>query len=402
MPAPVDIQILDTSHADEVMDLLEYSFGWPHTERNHTRLTHLMEHAQSYGARLDGALAGQVFSLPFTAGLHGAHLPACGIGFVATYPEYRGRGVASAVMDRILADAHADGVALSYLAPFSYPFYRAFGYEHAFDERTYQMRVGDWPDGPRVAGHVERLEWQRARDAVHAIYAAGEAHRPAALVRDAWWEEYKFNLRAAYRFAVYYAEDGEPQGYLAYQLGNNAVNIFEWEWLTTEAYHALSRYIRSHQAEFALAWSCAVPNVGERMPLPADPATISYATRPYMMARIVDMQAFLGAFPFAGTQDFAFSVHVGADAHAPWNEGVWTVERRDGSVSVTHAAGEPGPSASVPVLRTTIQRAVQLFLGYAPLSQLTLTGGIQAEDPRLQTLLAQIIPAGKPAMEDYF
>ena len=44
--------------------------------------------------------------------------PMAGIGFVASYPEYRSQGRIDRIMRRILEDCYEQGIVLSYLAPF--------------------------------------------------------------------------------------------------------------------------------------------------------------------------------------------------------------------------------------------------------------------------------------------
>ena len=39
----------------------------------------------------------------------------------------------------------AEGVTLSYLAPFSYGFYRRFGYEQTFDQTHFEIQTADLP-----------------------------------------------------------------------------------------------------------------------------------------------------------------------------------------------------------------------------------------------------------------
>lgn len=452
------IRPLTSDDLPEVLDLISYAFRWDAGERNRNRLAHLLRHTTAYGAFEDGKLASQIISLPFTAGFHGVRYQANGIGFVATYPEYRGRGHARDLMNHILRTEREQGTVLSYLAPFSYAFYRKFGYEQVFERFDVALAVGDWPDGKRVAGTVRRLDWLRAKDDVAAVYAAGEAGRPGALIREEWWETYKFHLRRDYQFAVYYDAEGLPRGYMAYQINGTAFSIFELEWLDAAAFQALSRFIRSHEPQFSLTWSCFNPRDLERMPLLDDPSRFTYRTVPYMMARLVNVKRFLEAYPFAGAADFALDVRVTPDASAPWNEGVYRVVRADGQVSVTHdavtlaagnaarpsgvaeaaapeaaseeqAAGMPeaasraeattpatlvrpqrgpvrpqrGPQTTsvtgttTPVLEISVQRLVQLLMGTASLERILASGGAEITgSANQQRSLRELIPSLVP------
>ncbi len=105
----------------------------------------LLSHTQSYGFLIDEQLTSQVMATPFQVNFHGVRYPMAGIGYVASYPEYRGEGGISAIMKEMLADLAKQKVALSYLAPFSYPFYRQYGYEQTFEQAEYTIKTEDWP-----------------------------------------------------------------------------------------------------------------------------------------------------------------------------------------------------------------------------------------------------------------
>lgn len=426
------IRPLTVEDLPEVLDLISYAFRWDASERNRNRLAHLLRHTTAYGAFEDGKLASQIISLPFTAGFHGVRYQANGIGFVATYPEYRGRGHARDLMNHILHVEHEQGTVLSYLAPFSYAFYRKFGYEQVFERFDVALTVGDWPDGKRGEGTVLRLDWLQAKDDVAAVYAAGEAGRPGALIREGWWETYKFHLRRDYQFAVYYDADDLPRGYMAYQISGTSLSIFELEWLDPAAFQALSRFIRSHEPQFSLTWSCFNPRDLERMPLLDDPSRFTYRAVPYMMARVVDVKRFLDAYPFAGADDFVLDIQVTPDASAPWNDGLYHIVRTQGQVSVeriattaasmtgaaskgaTEAASTSGTpvvsgeaGAGAPVLGISVQRLVQLLMGTASLERILASGGAAVagsagQQRALRELIANIVPKGKPSMEDYY
>lgn len=62
----------------------------------------------------------------FKSEVFGNHVPMAGIGYVASYPEYRGQGHISKLMKEILQDLHEQDVPFANLAPFSESFYRHY------------------------------------------------------------------------------------------------------------------------------------------------------------------------------------------------------------------------------------------------------------------------------------
>ncbi len=90
-------------------------------------------------------LTSQVMATPFPVNFYGQEYLMAGIGYVASYPEARGQGGINQIMEKILEDCRDRKVSLSYLAPFSYPFYRRYGYEQSFDKISYQLNSRDVP-----------------------------------------------------------------------------------------------------------------------------------------------------------------------------------------------------------------------------------------------------------------
>ena len=85
----------------------------------------------------DGTCMATVFTPEYESWYHGSTVPCVGIGGVATLPEYRRRGAVREIFNEIFRQAPARGWALSYLYPFSFDYYRQFGYEMVF--KKYKM-----------------------------------------------------------------------------------------------------------------------------------------------------------------------------------------------------------------------------------------------------------------------
>lgn len=97
------------------------------------------EHADCYGVYQDNELTNLVMANHFEMQLFQQKVKMAGVGYVASYPEYRGKGGISSIMSELLSDLHDQGVAVSQLAPFSEDFYRKFGYEPTSRRKTYRI-----------------------------------------------------------------------------------------------------------------------------------------------------------------------------------------------------------------------------------------------------------------------
>lgn len=219
-----------------------------------------------------------------------AKLKMSGIGYVASYPEFRGNGSIRKLMTDILEDNYEAGTALSYLAPFSYQFYGQFGYQYAFDQKAYTIPAPEFPKGKKTAGQVQRRAvseelFEDMAEVHDQVYNQGSLVRP----QHVW--EYYFKHKSQPFFATY-EENGRVLGYLIYEFAGTAFVIREFITLTQEAQDALYRFVSSHAASFEVIKWTAPSNVFLEYDL-AEPSRIQLQLQPYMQARIVNLSAFL-------------------------------------------------------------------------------------------------------------
>jgi GNAT superfamily N-acetyltransferase len=96
-----------------------------------------------YVARQDGEAASALATIDHEP-VEGAAGPDCGIYWVATPEEYRGRGLSSRLLYAALVEARERGCATSSLQASSmgYPIYERLGYQAPYRYRLYERRKG--------------------------------------------------------------------------------------------------------------------------------------------------------------------------------------------------------------------------------------------------------------------
>lgn len=391
-----DIRQMGEEALQDMLGIVAYAFQWQLSERNVQRFTSLAANSWNYGSfDENGKLASQVMATPFQVDLFGDQHTMAGIGFVATYPEYRSQGRIDRIMEQLLADCRQRGVTLSYLAPFSYSFYRRYGYELAFERAVYEVPAAAWPDSPKVLGATRRLSWAEAQAVMHELYDKAPRHHKGGLLRASWWEEFKFPLRKDYQYAVYYDEQGTPQGYLVYLLEPGQLTIAEWTWLTGEAYRGLNRFVASHKGSVAKI-SYDVGFDGNNLQFLAANPMEYYRVRPEMMARVVDVESFLKDSKKIQKLESSLAIEIYDDKYAPWNNGIFELQKQGDQVLIQMVE-----STDLPLVTLTIQQFTQLFMGY--LSPETLIAyDFLKMDQKLLTDFKSILPGEKPILEDYF
>lgn len=391
------IEKLTKSDYEELFTLIKYAFHKVPTG-GQAAFDFFAEHSLNYGFKTADKITSDVIVTPFDVNFHGTTYPATGIGYVASYPETRGNGGIREIMAEILRDEHANGVALSYLAPFSYGFYRRFGYEHVFNQLQITWPAADFPQGEKGLGQIERLEFDAAQPLMADVYGNNPDMQRGALKRELWWWQYWYGKKLSeLHFALYKDATGQPQGYVIYHFDGMNFTIKEWVANTMDAQNATARFIQSHAGAFE-TFSYTSPqsdpskiHVLHQM---AEPNKAQLTLVPDMQARIVDVVAFLNQYPIRShaPQAFVMAIH---DANAPWNEGVFTVGENWQTRLLEDSTEEADFSAD-------IQALTQWLMGYRTFTELVFAGQIVVNSDLNLAAFDHLIQIDKPILADYF
>ena len=317
-----------------------------------------------------------------------------GITGVATYPEYTGRGLIHSLMRHVLDYMHKQDMTISFLYPYSIPFYRKMGWEIVSDKLTFTIKDTQLPKPHPVEGMVERVSLDS--EDYHNVHSYFALQRHGALIRDALsWEEYWRWDNEDMIAAVYYSKEHKPLGYIVYYIANDIFYIKEMVYLNIEANHGLWNYISAH---FSMVDQVKGANYsGETLAYLLEDSEITENISPYIMARIINVEEFLREYPYLiQPEDFKihFKVH---DEMAPWNEGDYMVSWHDGET----VCEKVDDNQSINVVELTVNTLTTMLMGYKRPSYLYEHEKIQTEYYML-TWLERMIPAEKPYFSDYF
>lgn len=399
-----EIKRLDRTQTEAMFKLASYAFNKEPSVDNREYFARLADHSWNYGVFVDDKLASQVMCTPFAVNYFGTEYKMGGIGYVASYPEYRGLGGITDSMKMILEDMKKDGFALSYLAPFSYEFYRRFGYEQVFENIVYRVTRASLPQAPKKGpGHVKRLKLRELGTTLQDLYAKSPTNQRGGMVRMEWWWHYILNKKKGRNYAVYYNEAGDAEGYVIYDRAGSTFKVIEWIYLNVNSFKSLARFILSHESAFA-DFVYLSPNSEHSLSYLLKEPNVEVTIEPYMMARIVDFEIFLKDFPFVtglATQDFYLAV---TDDFAEWNTGIWHLHLAKGKKAtikkVSTDVTDPA-FADKNVLSGKIQEWVQLFMGFRRPGDLAFYGRVSGP-VELFNALEYYLPRGLPTLVDYF
>lgn len=264
------------------------------------------------------------------------------VGGVGTDPEHRRRGYVRAVFNEMFERAPEYGWAVSLLHPFSFAYYRKFGYERVGDHRilTFPMRalefVPYYKDFEPLGDHTEEAfavyhDWARGRNL--------SFRRGGSL-----FAQDCFGDHGSQTYTV--KENGEIAGYVALRVENHLVvnhmegdflHVYELVYRTPSALAKLLGVLRMFdgQNDVVRIHNCAMA--------PEVEATLRHYTHtqiqvlPDVMARPLDLPALLrqNVWP---QEAGGFVVRV--EDSLPNVGGTWEVEYADGECEVRRADGK--------------------------------------------------------------
>lgn len=351
----------------------------------------LLENADVFGWFDGDQLISQVVIYPYKVNIHGKLFKMGGITGVGTYPEYAGIGLMNELIKVALKKMKANGQLISYLYPYSIPYYRKKGWEIMSETLSFSIKDTQLPKYEEVPGFVKRVPVNH-KDVIRTYDRFAKVSHGAMLRRKAEWEEYwRWENEEERTAAIYYDDRRKPQGFILYWIASDVFHIKEIIYLTQEAYKGLWNFIYAHMSMVEIVRGKIYKN--DPIAFLMEDSQIEEILSPYFMARIVDVAAFLKNYPFEEkAKPFHFVV---TDPMAEWNNGVFSVEwDEQGRVKVSREAkGQP--------IQLDIQTLTALLMCFRrPLYFYKIA--YMKTDLDTIKILEEIIPDEYPYFSDYF
>ncbi|RXZ81443.1 GNAT family N-acetyltransferase [Paenibacillaceae bacterium] len=395
----MEIRQFKPEECDKSLELSMYAFQY---ELSPEQLESKRQHFkadQVWGAFEEDKLCAKLTILPFHIHLNNTLVTMGGIAGVATWPEERRRGAVAKLLTHSLHIMKEQGQTISFLMPFSYPFYRKFGWENCVDYKNYKLLTAQLPPKPIEISPGSIRRYHAASEQLIAelqeVYSRYVSRYNGALARDEdWWMTTVFERRNAH-IAIFYGEDNKPVGYVNYRVTDRTLTVFEFIALDENVKTELWRFLSNHDSMIdQLTISAPIDDTLAYL-LP-DPR-IGHEIVSSFMGRIVDVAGFLQQYPFTPhARELELTLDI-ADAYAPWNNGTFRLSwSEDGVVTVAEGAS----SAEIAV-SCSIQTLTSMFIGYKRPSELHRIGRLQANRD-IVALLEQILPERTTYMPDFF
>ena len=392
---------VEPKHLQQFNELLRYVFqvtkkdlqkvGWEEREITLAKLP-VLQQADVLGWFDGEKLIAQLAVYPFQVNILGKTFEMGGLTGVGTYPEYANMGLMYKLMNQALTDMKHRKQSISYLFPYSFPFYRRRGWEIISDKMTFEIKDFQLPKPKKVSGYVERLHTEHQD--IRMVYNRFSSQQHAAMIRNelAWDEYWRWDLEEL-TAAVYYDTSHDPQGYLLYWISEDVLHIKEMVYMNQEARNGLWNFVSAH---FSMV-SRVIGNIYTDEPLAfwLEDGDIKETIAPYYMARIVDAKQFIAEYPFRAIGRDAEITFKLDDPMVEWNKGIFTLH-----VSAT-GQGELIQSENQPSASLDIQTLTTMLLSYKRPSYLAAIGHLDSDEKTVE-LLESLIERQTPYFSDYF
>jgi len=396
----LEMKPVEVEHLEQYDQLLRYVFqvdtgdleesGYKDNELRQAKRP-ILQRSEVIGWFDDGSLISSLSIYPCKVNIHGKTFNMAGVTGVGTYPEYANQGLMQELITEALKRMRNNRQWISYLYPFSIPFYRHKGWEIISDHMTFTVPDSQLPKAIEVEGHVERQDIDS--EDVYLTYNRFALQNNGALIRsDADWEEYwRWENEEDRTAAIYYDEKNEPLGYILYWIKDDVFYMKEMIYLSQEARIALWNFIGAHFSMIERIEGHTYTS--EPIAFLFEDSSIKETIEPYIMARIIDVAEFLKRYPFAKKHgEFHFNV---TDTYAEWNNKTFSVAwDKTGKIEVTN---EPIGTA----IDIDVQTLTSMLMSYRRPTYFQKIERLQVDHNTLE-LLEEIIPDTQPYFSDYF
>ncbi|MCI5745476.1 MAG: GNAT family N-acetyltransferase [Erysipelotrichaceae bacterium] len=349
------IRLANESDRKQVYETIGYCFNTPQDSiENNIKNGTLNQYEQFIVAEENNQIYSLVSVVPFKMNFEGKVVDFGGIAGVSSLPECRGKGNISDIFSFALNYMKEKNMIFSGLGPFSFPFYRQFGYEWCYTWQLVEVNVNDLKAFKSAFTYKKLTKedsdlTEKFRNKVNKKLN-GPFVRSAKQIEDKW-NEYKSKNAHVYGA---FNENNELVSYMVYTIEGRMLKAFEIYFVDEESKEYLLSFIYKHRssidsAELILDVDDTIRNV---LPSPR----IKYWHWPNKMGRIVMVKEALKMLNVLDDTLNAYTIKVN-DKQAPWNDKTFKINVNNHQVEVSETSDNAD-------LEIDINRLSQITLGH--------------------------------------
>lgn len=326
--------------------------------------------------------------IEFTARVRGEWLPLAGLTAVASPPERRRRGLVGELIAESLAEYREREWPLSALLPFDYSFYARYGWETGCRYYTADVDVEALSvTQDSAAGTFRRVE-PDDYEQLEPVYEAWlDDHQLATRRTGDWWRDRAFQSHEKELFGSVWERDGEPRGYVLYDVRDGddgrKLMVHEFAYADHEAFVNLLRFCHDHDSQVEKV-DLYGRSLDRLLDVVEDRGAFDVEVAPGQMVRIVDVPLALESVEHPSVEHAAITLAV-EDDHADWNDRTFEFVVEDGVATVDETDADPDVTVGVGTLS-------QLFVGYLSVERAQVVGDLRVHTPEAAATLDALFP----------
>ncbi|MGF2615517.1 GNAT family N-acetyltransferase [Rossellomorea vietnamensis] len=307
---------------EETLNLSMYAFQYNVPEEEKEKRFKQLDQHELYGIEIEENLAAKLHLLSLNVFLGEKEFKMGGIAGVATYPEYRRKGMVHDLLTFTLERMREKGQTLSMLHPFSIAFYRKYGWELFATLKKVKVPKAEMKMFEHAPGTVRRFNKESYPDKLEEIYRQYAKGYSGMLARDSeWWKDRSITTL---HVAIYSNDKGEETGYILYKIKEEKMKVEEFIPLNAEARNGLWNFICQHDS--MLTEVELVLHPGDPLPFLLDNPKTKTELHPYFMARVVDVTQFFRLYFPSFNGELSMQIN---DKYAPWNNGKFLMTNKE-------------------------------------------------------------------------
>ncbi|MFY9425570.1 MAG: GNAT family N-acetyltransferase [Caldicoprobacterales bacterium] len=327
----MEIKFVPEEYKESIKHVLNYCFsGVSGIGESFVNETYTYENC--LGCFDEDKLVGLLYIYPYDMHFYGNTVPMGGIGVVSTLPEYRYYRCASNMLIKSVEIMKDRGYAFSALAPFSYAFYRKYGWELGFNSKRNIIPVNSFKDLGTGKGQFRPLTLEDI-DSINQVYRNFYVKYNGSIDRDK--DNWKSRLKRIgenrnYGYSFSRQENG-LNGYIFFSIESGVFYIHEMVYDSIETKLELFRFIYNHNAQVReVNWKAPLD---DNTMLLLDNPRIEQKIEPGMMIRVVDVARVLRSYKYPALYKGGFTINI-TDKWAPWNNGTFKLIIDQGTAEV--------------------------------------------------------------------
>ncbi len=385
------IKKLSHDHYPEIFKLSQFAFQYTLNEVELEEKEKEAERHEIWGWLEEEQLCAKVHMIPLQVNINGNKVKMGGIASVASWPEYRRGGMIKKLLLTVLQSMKENGYIISYLHPFSVPFYRRYGYELTFPYKRYQIPIETLKKKWSPNGYARRSKNYQELDKIYSTYIN---RYNGGLIRDEkWWQQRVIKKDTI--ITICYNDQDEPEGYLLYHVKDRILYVEDMAYVNSNGLKLILQLLSNHDS-MVTSVEMKVP-ADDSLPLLVDEPRYEQKLVPYFMSRIVDVSAFLRQYRFRMTDRFhPIAIEV-EDEFLPENTGTYYLTKENSDIVVSRDK----PDGKCQHIYCSVQQLTSILLSYQNATNLAGLQLIQGDVTAIQTLDA-IIPNKQTYFPDFF